>query len=202
VKKLIFIIFILPFLSNCGNKKEDNLVNENNIEYITTDDGIVETFNRDKYPILQEGVLLKLAGKTQQAIDKFNEAEKKYGELKAIYLNRGAAYTQSGRNNEAISDFSKCLEIDKNYLPALLNRGIAYVHLNKIELGIIDINRAIQIKPNEPASYLNRAVAYKKNNEIDLACADLKKAKSLGLMEKYGSEMTERMLTDLSCMEN
>jgi tetratricopeptide (TPR) repeat protein len=202
VKKLIFIIFILPFLSNCGDKKADNFVNENNIEYITTDNDIVGEFDRKKYPILQDAILLKLDGKTEKAIEKFNVAEKEYGGLIAIYLNRGVAYDQIGRNTDAISDFSKCLKIDENYLPALLNRGIAYVHLDKIDLGLTDINKAIDLNPNEPVSFLNRAVAYNKENKFDLACADLEKAKSLGIEEKYGSEMVNKMITELKCAEN
>ena len=62
-----------------------------------------------------------------------------------------------------------------------------------------DFNRAIGLEPNEPASYLNRAVAYREANEIELACSDLKKAKSLGINEKYDSDMTDKMLKELNC---
>ena len=201
VRKLIFILSILPFLSNCGNKKTDKKNKENNIEYISTDNEIVGEFDRAKYPILQDAILLKLEGKTKKAIEKFNVAEKEYGESITLYLNRGVAYDQIGQSQNAISDFSKCLEINEEYLPALLNRGIGFVHLGKIELGLKDINKAIQIEPSEPTSYLNRAVAYRENKEIELACADLKKAKSLGIVEKYGSDMTDKMMVELNCTE-
>lgn len=199
MKKILIITLIIPFLINCKGEKANNSYNVDNIDYVTTDDGIVGDFDRDKYPVLQDAILLKLNGETIKSIEKFNRAEELYGQFIPIYLNRGVAYNQIGEKEKAISDFTKCLEINPKYLPALLNRGLGYIHINQIELALKDINKAIEINPTEPSSYLNRAVAYRKNNQFHLACADLEKSRSLGIAEKYNSQMAEIMMTEINC---
>jgi len=179
--KLKFSLLIFTFLLfNCGEKKESK------IEYVSNDE-IVEEFDRTKFPILQDAVVLKENNSLIAAIEKFDQAEKEYGPMIPIFLNRGVVYHQIGKSKESISDFSKCLIIDSNYYAALTNRGIAYVHANQTDKAILDLNKAIQIKPNESSTYLNRAIAFNNLDKSKLACADLKKAKELGLMEKYGS---------------
>ena len=89
--------------------------------------------------------------------------------------------------------------MDSTYLPALLNRGLIYTHSGKLQKALSDFNRAIELNPSEPASYLNRAVAFRKAQKIELACSDLLKAKSLGIKQKYGSNMTDKMIDELNC---
>tara|TARA_R110002124_G_scaffold286766_2_gene468636 strand:- start:3858 stop:4409 length:552 start_codon:yes stop_codon:yes gene_type:complete len=172
---------------------------DRNIEYISTDTPIVGDFDREKYPVLQNAILLKLDGKYEESIVEFDKAEFEYGEMLQIYLNRGVAFDQIGKLRKAESDFTNCLKIDSTYIPALLNRGLIYAHSNQIERALSDFDKAIKFKPTEPASYLNRAVAYRESNKLDLACSDLKKAKSLGISEKYISNMTDKMIIELNC---
>ena len=195
--KLLTILF-LTILSSCGEKRNSSGDNRN-IEYLTTDDSIVGDFDRKKYPIIQNAILLKLDGKFNQAVREFDKAESEYGKMIQIYLNRGVSYDQLGKTEKAEIDFTNCLKLDSTYVPALLNRGLIYAHSNRIEKAISDFNRAIQLKPNEPASYLNRAVAYREADEIELACSDLKRAKSLGINKKYGSDMTDKIIKALNC---
>jgi tetratricopeptide (TPR) repeat protein len=199
MKNNILTILLLSFLVGCGEKHKSEPNDNRNIEQITTDEQIVGNFDRKKYPILQNAILLKLNGKLKQSILEFDKAENEYGSLIQIHLNRGVAYDQLGQIEKAEIDFTNCLKIDSNYVPALLNRGLVYAHSNRNEKAMTDFNRAIELKPNEPASYLNRAVAYRETNKIELACLDLNKAKSLGINEKYGSDMTDKMLKELNC---
>ncbi len=194
-------ILLLSFLIGCGEKQKSESNDKRNIEQITTDEPIVGDFDRKKYPILQNAILLKLDGKLNQAVREFNNAETEYGKMIQIYLNRGVSYDQLGQTEKAEIDFTNCLKLDSTYLPALLNRGLIYAHSNRTEKAITDFNRAIELKPNEPVSYLNRAVAYREANEIESACSDLKKAKSLGINEKYGSDMTNKMIKELNCIK-
>ena len=189
----------MVFLLSCGKKNKPETSDSRNIEHISTDKPIVGDFDRDKYPILQNAILLRLDSKFEKSIVEFNNAEKAYGEMMEIYLNRGVAYNQIGQIKNAESDFSNCIKIDSSYLPALLNRGLIYTHSGKIEKALSDFNKAIEINPTEPTSYLNRAVAYRESDKIDLACSDLQKAKSLGINEKYGSDMTDKMIYELNC---
>ena len=194
-----YIILLLLILTSCVEMKNSETSDNKNTEHIHTDKPIVGDFDREKYPILQNAILLKLDGELKESIEEFNRAEKEYGEMIQIYLNRGDAFDQLGKQNKAESDFSNCLKLDSTYLPALLNRGLVYTHSNRIEKALSDFNKAIELKPTEPASYLNRAVAYRKVNKTDLACKDLKKAKSLGISKKYNSDMADKMIDELNC---
>ena len=198
MKDRFLTIIILALLFSCAdNTKSDN----RNIEEITTSKGLVGDFDREKFPILQNAILLKLDGKLEQSIIEFDNAENEYGKMIQIYLNRGIAFDQLGQMEKAENDFTNCLKLDSTYLPALLNRGLIYTHSNRIDKALADFNKAIELEPSEPASYLNRAVANRKANQIQLACNDLQKAKSLGIREKYGSDMTDKMIADLNCKE-
>jgi tetratricopeptide (TPR) repeat protein len=199
MKIKFFIFFLMLIFLNCKNGNNSKMSEEFEIEQITTDLEVVGDFDRDKYPILQNGILLKIEGKFEEAITEFNKAEKIYGKMIPIYLNRGVSYYNLGGYSKAEIDFSICLEIDSTYLPALLNRGILYVHNNELEKGLADLNKAIQLDSLEPSVFLNRAVAYRELNRMDLACIDLNKAKSLGIKEKYNSNMTEKMFDELKC---
>ena len=194
-----YIVLLFVILASCGEIKKSEASDNRNINHITTDKPIVGDFDRDKYPILQNAIQLKLGGELKESIEEFNRAEKVYGEMIPIYLNRGDVFDQLGKQNKAVSDFSNCLKLDSTYLPALLNRGLIYAHSNQIEKALSDFNKAIELKPTEPASYLNRAIAYRESGEIGLACSDLKKAKSLGITEKYNSNMTDRLIDELNC---
>ncbi|MCG8786428.1 tetratricopeptide repeat protein [Tenacibaculum finnmarkense] len=194
-----YIILFLLFLTSCDKKNKPEKSDIRNIEQISTDKPIVGDFDRKKYPILQNAILLKLDSKFEKSITEFNKAEKIYGEMIQIYLNRGVVYEQVGKIKNAESDFTNCIKIDSNYFPALLNRGLIYTHSGKIEKALSDFNKVIELNPNEPASYLNRAVTYRKIGNTELACADLKKANELGISEKYNSNMTSEMINELKC---
>jgi len=184
---------------SCNENKKENFINNKNIEVIPSSNDLFYEFDREKFSLVQEGILLNLDGKYLGAIEKFNEAELVYGEMIQIYLNRGMAYSSIDNLTRAEIDFTKCIKLDSLFLPPYLNRGLIYTHSGRAEKGILDFSAAIRIRPSEPASYLNRAVAYRKSNKIDLACSDLKKAKSLGISEKYNSDMTDKMINELNC---
>ena len=156
-------------------------------------------FDRDKYSLVQEAILLNINGEYEAAIERFNQAEDAYGEMIQIYLNRGSAYSSLNQINEAELNFEKCIQLDSTYVPPYLNRGLIYIHSNRIDLGLADFNKAIELDPNEPASYLNRAVAYKKLNKNQLACSDLQKAMTLDMVKKYDDDMVIEMAKSLDC---
>jgi len=199
MKIKIFTILLFAFLISCAEKNKPEKSDNRNIEHISTDNKIIGDFDREKYPILQNAILLRLDGNLKESIKEFDKAEIKYGEMIQIYLNRGVVFDQIGKLKKAESDFTSCLRIDSTYLPALLNRGLIYAHSNQTDKALSDFNKAIKLNPTEPSSYLNRAVAYRESGKIDLACSDLKKAKSLGISEKYNSDMTDKMINELNC---
>ena len=199
LKTRIFFCLAAIFLVSCDDNRSSKFYDKNNIKRISTDNDITRDFDREKYSLIQEAILLQLDGKYLQAIEQFNEAEKVYGEHIHIYLNRGSSYGSINRIKDAESEYTKCIELDSTYLPPLLNRGLIYTHTNRLEQALLDFNQAIEIMPNEPASYLNRAVAYREKGQLNLACNDLSKAISLGIVAKYEDDTAEDMLEELDC---
>jgi len=138
----IITIVVFTVLIGCKEKNNDN----QEIEHSTTEKRIDGDFDKEKYPLLEKAMFLKLDGKAIQAITEFNRAEEEYGKLIQISLNRGTTYREIGQTSKAEADFTQCLKMDSTYLPALLNRAIAYREAQKIDLACSDLTKAKSLK--------------------------------------------------------
>ena len=196
--RLTTISLFLIFFS-CGNNENAQSNEDWNVQQISTDAPITRDFDREKYPILQKAILLRLDGQFKEAIKEFGRAEIEYGEMIQIYLNRGVTFYQLGHTAKAEADFTRCIEIDSTYVPPFINRGIIYAHSDRIPKALADLNKAIILDSTEPVSYYNRAIAYGKIGKRELACTDLRKARSLGYSERYGSNVIEESMEELNC---
>jgi tetratricopeptide (TPR) repeat protein len=184
MSRLVLILFISILFSSCQNKNTANITSiENN--------DIVGDFDRDKYPLIEEGIALGLEGKRDAAITKFNEAEKKYGQSVYISLNRGIIYKELKNLDKAIADYSVCIKLQPDYYPALVNRGIIYGYQDNFEKSIKDLNYAIKLKPNEPIGYIDRAVVYFMMKQKELGCKDLIEAKQNDLANNHAEAISE-----------
>jgi tetratricopeptide (TPR) repeat protein len=202
MKKIIIIISVIILFFGCKKENKSDYIKENNIKNVATNSSkndIFKEFDREKFELVQKGIILNLDGKYTEAIKQFDIAEKEYGEMIQIYLNRGSAYSSINELSKAESEYTNCIKLDSSYIPPLINRGLLYTHTNRLEKGIADFNRIIKLKPEEPVAYYNRAIAYQKMNKNELACIDVKKAISLGFNEKYDSEIAEEKLNTLGC---
>ena len=187
--KKLYIFFFLINIS-CNQKKDA----ENFKTSYKTNTKIVGDFNRENFSIIEEGIILRENGNFNKAIEKFNLAEKEYGEMVPIFINRGVAYNQNGEMQNSISDFSKCLKIDKNNFAALLNRGLAYAKTEKFENSLKDLNLALEINKTEPSVYINKAVMYFIKKEKKLGCENLQKAMKLDIEHNYEEEISKLLI--------
>ena len=197
---IIFLITLLSF--SCNNKPQSDFHKENKIKVFPTSNiknDIFNEFDREKFPLVQKGIEFNLEGKFHESIKQFDEAEKEYGEMTHIFLNRGSAYSSINEIKKAESEYSKCIDFNPKHVPPLINRGLIYIHSGRIDKGINDFNKAIELRPDKPLAYFNRAIAFQKKDNKDLACKDLHKAISLGFDEKYDSIVSKRVFKKLNC---
>ncbi|QCX37347.1 hypothetical protein FF125_02425 [Aureibaculum algae] len=85
MKIQFYTIMFFVFFVSCTEKKKSKQEDSRNVEHITTDDKIIGDFDREKYPILQNAILLKLDGKFNDAIIEFKKAEAEYGKMIPIF---------------------------------------------------------------------------------------------------------------------
>lgn len=182
--RTLFLLLITFFIFSCQNKDSINFKS-------TTDNNIVGDFDREKYPLIQKAIELGFEGNLEEAIEKFDEAEKEYGQLVIISLNRGVIYRELQQLDYAIQDYTLCLKIDPNYFPALINRGITNSYLDNYEEAIADLNRAIELDSKQAIGYLNRAVVYSMMNKKELVCENLTKATEVDLNNVYQDAIKE-----------
>ncbi|RWX03470.1 tetratricopeptide repeat protein [Flavobacterium cerinum] len=182
--RTLFLLLITFCIFSCENKDPRNIKS-------TRDNNIVGDFDREKYPLIQKAIELGFEGNREEAIEKFDEAEKEYGQLVIISLNRGIIYRELEQLDYAIQDYTLCLKIDPNYFPALINRGITNSYLDNYEEAIADLNKAIKLDSKQPIGYLNLAIVYSMMNKKELVCENLTKATETDLNSVYQDAIKE-----------
>lgn len=188
LNKILLLIFIINISCNKNESSEKFKTS------YKTNDKIVGEFDRKKYSLIEEGIILKENGEFKKAIEKFNLAEIEYGEMIQIYINRGVTYNQNNETEKSISDFTKCLKIDKSNFTALLNRSLALAKKGDFKNSNKDFDLLIELYKNRPEIYINRSVLHFLKKETKLGCDDLIMAKKLDKDHNYEEEISKLLI--------
>jgi tetratricopeptide (TPR) repeat protein len=137
MKKLLVILFCICISCNQNKKENFNNYNQN---YKTS-----INFDRKKYPILEEAITLREKGELKKAIEKFNLAEKNYGKMVAIFINRGKTFDLNKETKNSITDFSSAIKLNKNEPIIYINRAKIYFTNNETKFGCNDLQKAYKI---------------------------------------------------------
>ena len=129
------------------------------------------------------GVTLFDEGKTQEAINHYDEAIRITPNYDSAYYNRGNAYARLGKHQLAIDDFNKAISLNNDHVQAYINRGNAYARLSRHQMAIESYNEAIRLTPDNAYAYINRAFVYLNQGNKELGCRDALKACELGNCE-------------------
>jgi protein O-mannosyl-transferase len=131
---------------------------------------------------LQLGRFLFTEGKTEKAIEHFNEvvALKSYYADTLVYNDRGIAYAKLGQYQRAIEDFNKAISISSANIYSYNCRGIVYAKLGQDQRAIDDFNTAVRLNPDYADAYHNRAFFYLNQKNNFLFCGNARKACMLG----------------------
>jgi tetratricopeptide (TPR) repeat protein len=196
MKTIIYSFLLLTFINCKGQNKNDIVGKDGKVYHNDKTEMIIRDYDNTNTLII-EAIELRKSNKPLEAIDKFNLAEKEYGQKLSIYLNRGVCYDQINKREEAIVDYTKCLEMKSDYYVALQNRGLAYMNIGENNKALEDLNKAIKINSSEPSGYLNLAIFYRSISKFDECCANAKKSVELGFIEKYHNEMPQRIIDEV-----
>jgi protein O-mannosyl-transferase len=125
------------------------------------------------------GLALFAEGKTQEAINQYNESLRITPIMPdhiLVYNNRGIAYSRMGLYQSALEDLSKAIDMKPDYADAYSNRGVIYSNLGQNQLAFEDFNKAIHLQPDYADLYNNRGVACTKLGLYQSAVEDFSKA--------------------------
>jgi len=122
------------------------------------------------------GVALFAEGKTEEAIDHYNQAIRLKPDSAEAYNNKGDAYAALSQYQQAIDNFNEAIRLKPNNADAYYNRGNAYAALNQHQQAINDFNEALRLKPDYALVYYNRANVYTKLGLYQKAIIDFNEA--------------------------
>ncbi len=140
---------------------------------------LVYANDAEKIQIITEIGSLSNNDNYNSALEKANEALKKYPDEADLYYWRGTSLYSLGRKQEALKDLNKALEINPNETTYLVMRGICRSELMDADGAIADFNKAIEINPKLPSAYLMRASLKLAAGEYESANQDLDTANKL-----------------------
>lgn len=128
------IIFLLIILISCSQNNFDNVTSI--------------SFNKNKFPLVEKGIIFREKGEFDKAIEIFNYAEKKYGKMVTIYFNRGLTYKLINYSKEALINFNSAIIINKKEPKIFIERAKIYFTIKKIAKGCEDLQNANKIDIN------------------------------------------------------
>jgi tetratricopeptide (TPR) repeat protein len=113
-------------------------------------DALHETFVMAKVSTVDEGNTLLAAGKGEEALAKYKEAEAEVPSTPELHLDMGLAHMATGELDNAVAEFSRAVESPHEDLryAALFNLGIAYYRQEKWKESLEALKGALRLRPN------------------------------------------------------
>jgi len=107
------------------------------------------------------GYLLKLEGKTSEAIKYFKKAIEVNPNYDEAFNNLGVCYHHQGNFNKAIYNYKEALKINPKRYDIYNNLGIAFYGNGDTQLAIENYKMSLTIHPNNNEVYFNLGIALK-----------------------------------------
>ena len=129
------------------------------------------------------GVALEKMGKSEQAVECFDNALEENPNDSWAWFNKGVSLHRLGLLGEALLSYDKSLELNPNDADLMSNKGILLRTLGKTDEAIEWYRMALDISPKDPGIWSNMGVTYRVlgNNVEALKCYE--KALSLDSMD-------------------
>lgn len=124
----------------------------------------------------QFGWNLAQAGKLQEALEYFEQAEKVNPNYLDTYMNRGRTYAALEEYKKAAEDFSKILLVEKRNTQALFHLANMCYLMKDYQTGIIHAQSAAEAGYEGAALYYNLGKAYEEIGDDDKALRNYNKA--------------------------
>ncbi|KAK9723572.1 hypothetical protein RND81_05G008900 [Saponaria officinalis] len=105
------------------------------------------------------GTSLKLAGNTQERIQKYYEALKVDPRYAPAYYNLGVVYSELMQYDTALTCYEKAALVRPMYAEAYCNMGVIYKNRGDLESAIACYERCLTVSPNFEIAKINMAIA-------------------------------------------
>jgi tetratricopeptide (TPR) repeat protein len=113
------------------------------------------------------GVVLRRAGRVQEAIRRFDQALRIMPDYAEAHCNLGVALEHVGRAQEAIRHYQQALQIKPDYADAHNNLGIALVNAGRAQEASGHFEKAVQIKPDFAEAHNNLGIALARAGKLE-----------------------------------
>lgn len=104
--------------------------------------------------LINQGIELSNNGKFDEALAKFNEAQRLQPNNPAVYVYRGRVKYAKSLNQEAISDLNQALKIEPNFAEAYNVRAQVYYTLEDFDQALADLEKAQSLGFKVDSDYL------------------------------------------------
>lgn len=108
--------------------------------------------------MILNGSELLSAGKTEEALAKFNEVISQAPSNPVAYFYRGAAYEKAGNAEKAVEDYSKAVELKPDFILSLSRLGIILAKKGEYEKAIEYYKKAVDLGEQDPSTHYNYGV--------------------------------------------
>ena len=125
------------------------------------------------------GVMLKNAGRFEEAVASYRRALKIRPDSADTHINLGIALKGLGRLEDALASYRKAVEIKPDYVLAYYNLGNTQKDLGQLNDAVASYRRAIEIKPDFAGAHNNLGGVLKDLGKLDAALASYRRALEL-----------------------
>jgi tetratricopeptide (TPR) repeat protein len=108
--------------------------------------------------IILSGSDLLRAGKTEEAIAKFNEAIRREPANAVAYFYRAAGYEKAGNNDGALDDYKKAIELKPDFILAYSRVGLILAKKSEYDKALEYYKKASELGDKDPSTYYNYGV--------------------------------------------
>jgi tetratricopeptide (TPR) repeat protein len=104
--------------------------------------------------LIDQGIELSNRGKFDEAVAKFNEAQRLQPNNPSVYVYRGRVKYAKNLNQEAINDLNQALKIEPNFAEAYNVRAQVYFTMEDFDQALADLEKAQSLGFKVDTDYL------------------------------------------------
>ncbi len=127
----------------------------------------------------KRGQALARSGKSEEALEEYNNAVNLDPHSAEALYNRGLLYQSQKQHDQAIEDFTAANGLIPQHAEPLLGRAISYLATDKTREAAADLDEAVQFSPQNAQIWNTRGLAYERLGDKMKAAGSYSRAMTL-----------------------